>query len=213
MPALARHKPAHAHLRMRARVRPRGCKTASRKKSSFSRLFPHARCASSHTTPRESALFLRASVSGSTIFGYVEGNPLTKSDPTGEILVLGLPFIGGGSGIGGWVTSGIAAGALIAGTGAISGSVPVSESRAVPYPDRKRGKYTCICRADKNGRSPDNCSIDDKDFAMGYGEGSTPTEAKRAAEKDAKDKLGAKSVHHVQCRCRAPNGDTFIPTR
>jgi hypothetical protein len=52
-------------------------------------------------------------------------------------------------------------------------------STTVPYPERKRGKFTCICRANKDGRSPDNCSINDQNFAMGYGEGSTLTEAKR----------------------------------
>ena len=83
----------------------------------------------------------------------------------------------------------------------------------VQYPERKRGKFTCICRANKDGRSPDNCSIDGQNFAMGYGEGATLTEAKRAAEKSAKEKLGARSTHHVQCRCRDPKGDPIIPTR
>jgi len=73
--------------------------------------------------------------------------------------------------------------------------------------------YTCICRANKDGRSADNCSKDNKEFAMGYGEGATLMEAKRAAEKDAKEKLGAKSTHHVQCRCRTPTGEQKIPTR
>lgn len=45
------------------------------------------------------------------------------------------------------------------------------------------------------------------------GEGDTLLEAKRAAEKAAKDKLGAKSTHHPTCRCRDPKGDTIIPTR
>jgi hypothetical protein len=81
MPALARHKPAHAHPRERSRAR--GCKTASKKKSSFSRWFPHTRCAPAHTVPREVALFPVASVSGSTIFAYVEGNPLMYTDPEG----------------------------------------------------------------------------------------------------------------------------------
>lgn len=81
MPALARHQPAHAHPRERSRAR--GCKTASRKKSSFSRFNPRVRCPLKHTTSREVALFPVASVSGSTIFGYVEGNPLGYTDPEG----------------------------------------------------------------------------------------------------------------------------------
>jgi len=81
----------------------------------------------------------------------------------------------------------------------------------VPYPDRKRGKYVCICRANKDGRSADNCSIDNQSSAQGYGVGNTLSEAKRMAEKNAKDKLGAKSTHHVQCRCTGPKGDKIIP--
>lgn len=96
-----------------------------------------------------------------------------------------------------------------------SASVPDNStdvrSRAVPYPERRRGKYTCICRANRDGRSADNCSIDDQQFAFGYGEGDTVSEAKRAAEKDAKEKLGAKSTHHPQCRCTSPTGDRIIP--
>lgn len=49
------------------------------------------------------------------------------------------------------------------------------------------------------------------EFAMGYGEGLTLSDAKRAAEKDAKERLGAKSTHHIQCRCIGPNGDRIIP--
>lgn len=144
------------------------------------------------------------------------GNPLSFVDPTGEIPIFAplIPMIVGGGSAAGWGWGSAAAAAtVVVAVASIPGDTAPDQSRTVPYPDRKRGKYTCICRADKNGRSPDNCSIDDKDFSMGYGEGSSILEAKRAAEKDAKDKLGAKSVHHVQCRCRAPNGDTVIPTR
>lgn len=36
-------------------------------------------------------------------------------------------------------------------------------------------------------------------------------EAKKMAEKDAKEKLCAKSTHHVQCRCTGPKGERIIP--
>ena len=86
-----------------------------------------------------------------------------------------------------------------------------SRGRGVPYPDRKKGYYTCICRANRDGRSEGNCSIDDQEYAFGYGFGPTLIDAKRMAEKDAKQKLGARSTHHIQCRCRSPRGDEIIP--
>lgn len=86
-----------------------------------------------------------------------------------------------------------------------------SASSSVSWPDRKKNFYVCFCRANRDGRSADNCSIDDQQSAIGYGYGFTMNEAKRMAEKDAKEKLGAKSTHHIQCRCRAPNGDRVIP--
>lgn len=82
---------------------------------------------------------------------------------------------------------------------------------SVSYPPRKRGKYTCICRVQKDGRSPDNCSNNDKDFGYGYGVADDLRTAKRQAEKMAKDTLGAKSTHHPQCRCTGPTGNPIIP--
>jgi hypothetical protein len=68
MHAIASRTSAHAQPRVRDRVRRRsratGCKSASRKKSSFSRSCAHARCLRASTTTREFALFLLASVSG-----------------------------------------------------------------------------------------------------------------------------------------------------
>lgn len=164
--------------------------------------------------------------SDSSKYAYVDGNPTGYADP------LGLTATGAALGgrIGGWaggaigeiidpVGGGVPGAAIGSALGSAAGDwisdaiANTSQSRAVPYPERRRGRYTCICRANKDGRSADNCSNNNQEFAMGYGEGATLTEAKRAAEKDAKDKLGAKSTHHVQCRCRAPNGDQIIPTR
>lgn len=70
-------------------------------------------------------------------------------------------------------------------------------------------KYACNCRANRDDRCPD--SKNNQESAEGYGEGPTLIDAKRAAEKNAKDNLGAKATHHPQCRCTGPNGDKMIP--
>jgi RHS repeat-associated protein len=125
--------PAHALPRVRSRAQARlrasgqlwpsasGCKTASKKISSFSRSRTHARCAPASTAPREFALFLEASVSGATHynyyrsyqatqgrytqndpigldggwnrFGYVKANPLFAIDPLGLVDYVGLDGI------------------------------------------------------------------------------------------------------------------------
>jgi hypothetical protein len=80
-------KPSHALPRVRARGQAwparAGCKSAPRKISSLSRSCAHDGRALAQATPRQNALFLIASVSGSTIFAYVEGNPLRYVDPLG----------------------------------------------------------------------------------------------------------------------------------
>jgi RHS repeat-associated protein len=143
MPAQLHAKPTHALPRERSRAR--GCKTASKKISSFSRSRTYARCAPAHTAPRETALFMGASISGALVLrfpgqyadsetglfynyfrtydprirgGYIQpdpigldggwnrtlysnANPLSFTDPTGEIvfippaIVWGVPIVAG----------------------------------------------------------------------------------------------------------------------
>jgi RHS repeat-associated protein len=147
---------------------------------------------------------------GANTYLYAYASPNRNIDPDGRLVVV-LPAI---PAIGTWLAANTANIGIGIGIGVLMstpGDTPSAKPRTVPYPERKRGKYSCICRANKDGRSADNCSIEDQDFAMGYGEGSTLSEAKKAAEKNAKEKLGAKSTHHVQCRCTSPNGDRVIP--
>jgi RHS repeat-associated protein len=162
-----------------------------------------------------------------TTYGYVGGNPLLGMDPDGTTAVWALYRAGRmgwkiGELINPAVQPYIAAGLDRLLLPDLMLSVPLNpvddlndreanQSIKVPYPDRRKGKYTCICRANRDGRCPDNVTNDNKDVAFGYGEGEDLQSAKRAAEKQAKDILGAKSTHHVQCRCRDPKGVPIIP--
>lgn len=77
MHALASRTPAHAHPRVRDRVRRRaratGCKSASRKKSLLSRLNPRMRCPLAKTVPRDIALFLIVIVSSEPVGKFENG--------------------------------------------------------------------------------------------------------------------------------------------
>ncbi|MES2160572.1 MAG: hypothetical protein V4476_05405 [Pseudomonadota bacterium] len=91
-----------------------------------------------------------------------------------------------------------------------SSFVPTAASH-IPYPASWSGGWVCNCRANRDGRCLDNYSIDNKQSAMAKGKAKTLSEAKKSAEKSAKEKLGAKSTHHVQCRCTGPKGERVIP--
>lgn len=74
--------------------------------------------------------------------------------------------------------------------------------------ERKK-MITCICRAHRDGCIPDNCS-NDRIFAYGWGIANNVVDVKRGAEKMVKDLLGAKSTHHIQCRCTDGKGGKVI---
>ena len=170
---------------------------------------------------------------GINTYAYVGGNPLTYVDPNGQAATGRLigGYVGGTvAGVLGAETGPFDA-AIIAGgryLGGMAGSAledwllstlvddlndrTRNDPISVPYPDRKRGQWSCICRVNKDGRSTKNCP-EGPDFAYGYGEGSDIGTAKRAAEKQAKDILKAVSTHHPTCRCISPTGQQVIPTR
>ena len=91
-----------------------------------------------------------------------------------------------------------------------SSSVKTAASH-IPYPAPWSGGWVCNCRANRDGRCLDNHSIGNKQSVIAKGKAKTLLEAKRSAEKSAKEKLGAKSTHHVQCRCTGPKGERVIP--
>lgn len=147
---------------------------------------------------------------GINTYGYVAANPLTSIDPNGLQILYRIPGPAPGAYFPNSVSPSLSSAYDDDDDGRDATSAR-SRARPVPYPDRKRGRYTCICRANRDGRCEDNHSNNNLASAEGYGEGNTLSEAKRAAEKAAKDNLGAKSTHHIQCRCRGPNGDRMIP--
>ncbi|MHA6897301.1 RHS repeat-associated core domain-containing protein, partial [Ralstonia pseudosolanacearum] len=175
-------------------------------------------------------------------YAYVNGNPISYLDPFGlSALGTAGGWVGGWGGrivggiagevidpVGGGVPGAIIGGRVGASAGYAAGewlngvilSTSVddlndrtkNDSISVPYPERKRGQWSCICRVNKDGRSTKNCP-DGPDVAYGYGEGPDIMTAKRAAEKQAKDILKAVSTHHPTCRCTSPTGMEVIPTR
>jgi RHS repeat-associated protein len=85
MPAQLHATPTHALPRERSRAR--GCKTASKKKFSFSRFNPRVLCAPAQAVPRENALFPVVSTSGKTVGEYGNGGATS----TGRTEYIWLP--------------------------------------------------------------------------------------------------------------------------
>jgi RHS repeat-associated protein len=163
-------------------------------------------------------------IDGPSLYGYAQQNPVNNFDPTGQsTLAMGgrmmLVPIPGARLVGGVL---LVAGAIVYFSDDIAAQFKDRNSiedvtdelnkeenlsQTLPWPVKNKGKWTCICRANKNGRSTKNCADTfSKEFAFGWGVGPTMLAAYQQAERMAKSLLGAASVHHVQCKCTDPKG-------
>ena len=123
-------------------------------------------------------------VGGFNTFGYVGGNPLTFIDPRGlqSIAACANP----------------ANAAVCAEAGISLGPI------FFDYPDRPRtkGRVRCNCKCFANTEAGGECGKSEE----GFGEGESHADAQRAAEREAKKKLGCQA-EHCQCKCVNSKGD------
>ena len=170
-------------------------------------------------------------VDGASVYGYVKQNPGRWVDPRGLLSTdpwVPLPTTPGVSIPFGPGTAGILVGRVIGGAlvGILwpstlgDGTFPEAHwqasnaeaeantggSNTVPWPERNRRNWTCICRAFRDGRSERNCPTLPP-YAFGWGTNKDLKIADETARADARARLGAVSTHHTQCKCTGPNGE------
>ncbi|MBL1437788.1 MAG: RHS repeat protein [Rhodobacteraceae bacterium] len=148
-------------------------------------------------------------VDGASVYGYVRQNPGRYVDPTGELL---KPD--GGRSVGfGWPIVRppgyywpMLDRALLSRIGRAVAAAAASGRNTIPWPEKNKRNYSCICRAHRDGRSEQNCP-DGPLYGWGYGISPNLRDAWRIAKDMAHANLAAASSHHTQCKCTGPNGE------
>jgi uncharacterized protein RhaS with RHS repeats len=138
-------------------------------------------------------------VDGPSVYNYALQNPGRHVDPRGESVGVGIRIA---VGVGGRIVARKAAKKLAEQVAKAARST----SKSVPWPEKNRRNWTCICRAHKDGRSEKNCPTG-PDFGWGSATHPNLSVADKAAREQARKNLGAVSTHHTQCKCTGPNGE------
>ncbi|MEQ6205024.1 RHS repeat-associated core domain-containing protein, partial [Sulfitobacter sp. HNIBRBA2951] len=137
-------------------------------------------------------------VAGVSVYGYALQNPGRFVDPNGENPV--------GWGIRFAVKK---IGNLLKRTPAQKKKYPRRKGdRKIEEPKKIPNMWHCKCRADFAERYED-CPPDQKPFSFGSAANKNRGMARQAAEKLAKENLGAKVVHHISCTCKGPKGEVW----
>jgi hypothetical protein len=148
---------------------------------------------------------------GLNTYGYVNGNPLSYTDPTGLVPnpAEGACALGPNPVCVGGVTIDLLtnAAAMAAAVNMANNLPSTDNSRTLPFPEKQRQGWTCTCRADCNDNIPNNCPDDPKKrFAFGTATASNFASAVKEGKRTATQSLACQPKH-VPCNCTGPNGE------
>lgn len=141
------------------------------------------------------------------LFAYVGNDPINHVDPLGLLLDGALSQALEGA------IQGSRAGPIGAAIGVLlspylNPTEMGNPDREIQRPERRRGVWTCKCRADCDDRVPGNCPKDPKQrFKFGTWSDISPQVAQAEACRLAIHRLACGVTHHPQVKCIGPNGE------